>query len=68
MIATAPNGKGVTAERDDARAVLAVHRPAFDLLCQGCLDSARLAKWPCPKAATAVWYLVDAAAEAVNRP
>lgn len=43
MIAAAPNRKGLTAGRNYARTILAVHRPALDLLCQGCLDSARLA-------------------------
>jgi hypothetical protein len=41
----------------EARSILAVHRPASDGLCTGCLDLARLAKWPCPRAASAASFL-----------
>ncbi|MFC0098277.1 hypothetical protein ACFFKH_12140 [Micromonospora marina] len=43
--------------RTEARGALAVHRTADDGLCVGCLDLARLAMWPCPRAADAASFL-----------
>lgn len=45
----------------EARSVLAVHRPASDGLCTGCLELARLAMWPCPSASTAANFLAHKA-------
>jgi hypothetical protein len=51
-----------------ARTVLAFHRPTHDRLCQGCLDGARLAAWPCPQATRAARFLAETAGERGDRP
>lgn len=50
-----------------ARSALAVHRPAVDGLCNGCLDAARLALWPCPHVDSAAILLTTWAAKDADR-